>query len=483
MKRKLLVKLLSTYVLITVLCIVIMSSLFYVLFNDYYFDVKEQELLTQGNEMALILESQLRDKKIDQINEIVNVFNRVNKSHIWIVNKSGDVISGSEGLENDDGKCPESGQVQKALKGEYVTNRNDISHSKTPVLSVAMPMYIEDKVEGAVFICNPLSDIFGSIMQTLKMVMLAGLLAVLIVGFVSYVISRSITRPIIEITDISLDMAKGNFTKKTKVRSDDELGKLAETFNYMAEKLENSLISLKDEKDKMEKMERMQREFVANASHELRTPLTSIRGYIEAILDGVVKDRALQHRHLMTIHRETLRLNRLVNSLLDLSRLEAGQIEVKKNELDIAEIISRTAAKLRPLIEDHQIDLETHVPKEALSALGDEDLIEQVLINYITNAVRFTAEGGKITIKAEAVNHEVRVHVQDTGIGIAPEDIQKVWKRFYKINASRPLSKDGAGLGLSLVKEIMALLGGKAWVESKQGQGSVFSFSLAALKP
>jgi signal transduction histidine kinase len=273
-------------------------------------------------------------------------------------------------------------------------------------------------------------------------------------------------------------MAKGNFNQRVKVTSNDEIGKLAETFNYMTVKLDKTLRDLEHEKDKMIEMERMQREFVANASHELRTPLTSVRGYIEAILDGVINKKEQEKKYLRIVLKETLRLHRLVNSLLDLSRMEAGHVKINKRELFIDEVIQRTVNRLKPLAEENELLLETDKLKDLPKVIGDEDLIEQVIINYVTNAVRFTPKGGKILVKSDTSNGKVNVHVIDTGIGISTEELPNVWKRFYKANDARPLSKEGSGLGLSLVKEIVELLGGRAWAESEIGKGSTFSFSL-----
>ena len=168
----------------------------------------------------------------------------------------------------------------------------------------------------------------------------------------------------------------------------------------------------------------------------------------------------------------------MVNSLLDLSRIESGQVKIDQKDLNISEIIHRTVMKLKPIIEDQGIQVIVDVPINLPKVLGDEDLIDQVIINYITNAVRFTSEGGRITIWAERNINEVYVHVIDTGIGISSVEHTKVWGRFYKIDETRQLSKEGAGLGLSLVKEIVDLLGGRVWLESEVGKGSIFSFSI-----
>ncbi|GIM27349.1 sensor histidine kinase [Clostridium polyendosporum] len=479
MKKSLFRRLISTYVLVIFLSIVIVSSVFYIFFNNYYLGAKEQQLFTQGREISKVLSPLIKNKEQGEIDKIIEVYNRVNVSHMWVTNKAGHLISGFSDIKNAENLCVDNEQVLRAIKGEEVTNRRNIKYGNEPVLSVALPIYVDGDVQGVIYVCNPLSEINSSILQALRFVIFAGGIAITIVAFVSYFISKTITKPIKEITEISLEMASGNFVKRANVTSTDEIGKLGNTFNYMIGRLDDTLKALEDEKNKMIKIERMQREFVANASHELRTPLTSVRGYLEAMLDGVIRGKEEERKYLRIILSETLRMHRLVNSLLDLSRIESGQIKVNKRKLAIGYIVERIITKLKPLIEDQQLGLEVSISKGLPLVLGDEDLIEQVLINYIANAVRFTPVGGKLSVKAESDENKVKIHIIDTGIGILEEDLSKVWKRFYKINEARPLSKEGAGLGLSLVKEIMELLGGEAWVESIPGKGSTFSFSLS----
>lgn len=478
MNKTLFSKLFKTYILVTLLSIVVVSLFFYIFFKNYYFSVTEEQLISQGEKMAQILSPHLKDQEFSRSFEIINDYNSVNNSHMWIVDKDRELISGFKGQTNTSHLYPNTDQLESALQGEVVTNHGMVSYVEDPVLSVAIPIFAENEVIGVIFVCNPLSEIKASIIQALKIVIFAGIITIFFVAFVIYFISRSITKPIKEITESSLEMIKGNFTKQAKVYSSDEIGMLAETFNSMMFTLDKSLSDLENEKNKIASMERMQREFVANASHELRTPLTSIRGYLEGMLDGVIDSKEKENKYLRIILKETLRLHRLVNSLLDLSKIESGQIKINKQKLDLTEIINRTIIELESLADDRSLNLKADIPENLSLVFGDEDLIKQVLINYLTNAIRFTPEDGKVTVKATRIEDEVHVHVIDTGIGIAPEELPNVWKRFYKIDQARSLSKAGAGLGLSLVKEIMNRLGGNAWSESTLNQGSVFSFSL-----
>lgn len=478
MKKSLFRRLLSTYILVISLGIGIVSILFYIFFSSYYFKLEEKQLRLQADEMASVVRPYLQMKEYSQVRETVGIFNKVSIPNLWVVDKKGEIIGGPVGEKNLESECPEEDELQKALDGKLSVSRGNTGHDKEPVLSIVLPVYGQDELIGAIFICHSLSEIRGSILNALKTVVVAGLLAVIIVILVSFFISRNITRPVTEITEASLEMAEGNFNRKVKIHCFDEIGKLGDTFNYMSSALQKSLKDLADERDRMCEMEKIQREFVANASHEIRTPLTSIRGYLEAILDGVIDNREQELKVIRTIHKETQRLYRLANNLLDLAGYKGSNIKVTGKEVSINEIIARVVSKLTPLAEDHQIDLDCECLSTVSTVLGDEDFIERILTNYITNAVRFTPEGGWIKVRSELAGEEVHIHVADSGIGIPQKDLPKVWERFYKVNETRHMSKEGAGLGLALVKEMVERLGGKVWAESAQGRGSVFSFSL-----
>jgi len=254
MKKSLFNKLLGTYVIVTLLSIVIASLFFYIFFSQYYFGVKEKQILTQGKEMSNVLSSHIKNKDLGKVNELVDNFNKFNISHMWIVDKNSAIISGSQELTHADDLCPNSDQLKRALKGEVVYNKGIIKYVNEPVLSVSLPIYVNDNVEGAIFVCNPLSDITNSIMEALKIVILAGIIAIFISIFVSYFISMSIVKPIKEITEVSLKMSKGDFSQKVKVNSFDEIGDLAETFNYMMITLDNTMRDLEDERSKMVKL-------------------------------------------------------------------------------------------------------------------------------------------------------------------------------------------------------------------------------------
>ena len=226
------------------------------------------------------------------------------------------------------------------------------------------------------------------------------------------------------------------------------------------------------------RLEQMRRDFVANVSHELRTPMTSIQGFVEALLDGLAEDKDSQNRYLNIILDETVRLNSLVNDLLDLSQLEARQVSWPMEEVLLEPLFEQVTAKLQPQLEKQNLTVEIKVAENLPPVVGNRDRIQQVLINLLGNAVSFTPAGGKITLSASPSAEMVRISVSDTGVGIPPEEQEKIWGRFHKVDKARTRRFGGTGLGLSIVKQIVETHGGTVGLESIPGQGSTFHLTL-----
>ena len=226
------------------------------------------------------------------------------------------------------------------------------------------------------------------------------------------------------------------------------------------------------------KLEDMRTEFVANVSHELRTPLTSIRGFLETLLEGKIEDQATIRRFLEIINRETARLTRLIDDLLNLSKIEERQVVHRWQAVQLLDTVNRAVIMFQAQAKEQNLELVTELPAELPVVRGDPDMLAQVLINLVDNAIKFTPAGGRITVRAGANEENVRIDVEDTGIGIPPENIPRIFERFYRVEKSRSRELGGIGLGLAIVKHIIRAHGGKTGVESIVGKGSKFSFTL-----
>ncbi len=227
------------------------------------------------------------------------------------------------------------------------------------------------------------------------------------------------------------------------------------------------------------KAQKMRAEFVANVSHELKTPVTSVKGFAETLLDGALEDPDMAKQFIQIIYQEADRLHRLINDLLDLSRIESKHIPLHKEPLNIVDIINSILEKMKPKIEKEKQSIDLQIPDEAVFVMADQDRIEQVLINLIDNAIKYTENEGEIALTLEKQNHFVTISISDTGIGIPKEDLPRIFERFYRVDKGRSRRMGGTGLGLSIVKHIVEGHGGKVWVKSEVGKGTTFYFTLS----
>lgn len=231
------------------------------------------------------------------------------------------------------------------------------------------------------------------------------------------------------------------------------------------------------------RLEEIMAQFVSNISHELRTPITCIKGYVETLLEGALNDEQTARRFLGIINEETNRLHRLVNDLLDLSMMESRRVQMHREIMEIGKLVEDAADFLRDSAEKKSITMTAEVPKNLPEVFADEDRLQQVLINIIGNAIKYTTEGGAIHIAAREDNGSIIVSVADTGVGIPPQDLPQIFERFYRVDKGRATDTGGRGLGLAIAKQIIEAHGGTIWAESQPQKGSTFSFSIPVSTP
>ncbi|TDT63717.1 sensor histidine kinase [Fonticella tunisiensis] len=306
--------------------------------------------------------------------------------------------------------------------------------------------------------------------------------AIVIVVSLSLVYSNMITKPLIEINRTATKMAKLDFGEKCRVNSDDEIGNLAASLNFLSENLNNALTSLRGAKEKLEedivkerKLEKMRREFIAAVSHELKTPINLIGGYAEGLKDDIFEDKDKEY-YLDVIIDESKKMGNLVSDMLDLSQLESGNFKLAKEEFYIDKLIGTTVKKLTGIINQKKIDITMNLIDD-IKVFADWNRIEQVITNYLTNAIRHTDNNGSITINMKDADNNVIVEVINTGDKIPEDEIANIWDKFYKIDKSRNRSLGGTGIGLAIVKNIMLLHEGSFGAENTE-DGVKFYFSL-----
>ncbi|HEX2944643.1 MAG TPA: ATP-binding protein [Clostridia bacterium] len=317
-----------------------------------------------------------------------------------------------------------------------------------------------------VFMSTPVKEVGIARTQVFRYFLISMGAAILIAVILIYIFSLRLSHPLKQIKTAASRIASGEFEKRLDIKSKDEIGDLARTFNQMAVALQN--------------IEEMRRGFVANVSHELRTPMTSIRGFVDGILDGTIPPEKQSH-YLTIVRDETLRLNRLVNDLLDLARMEAGEVKLNFTVFDINELVRKCVIKLESLLLEKGLTVDADFEEEDLPVRADSDSIERVIYNLMHNAIKFTPAGGKISIATLKRKDKAEIVIKDTGIGIEQSDLDMIWDRFYKADKSRSRDKTGTGLGLAIVRNIINEHGQDIWAESRPGEGTAFTFTLDAI--
>jgi signal transduction histidine kinase len=260
-------------------------------------------------------------------------------------------------------------------------------------------------------------------------------------------------------------MERGDYSERVQTRSRDEVGQLAEAFNRMSAELEG--------------VERLRRDLVANVSHELKTPISALRAHLENLLDGIEEPNP---EALQVMLAQSERLGRLVEEVLDLSRLESGDVPLDRRELPLAPLVSEVLSEIEVVRADRRVQVASDLPSDLPPALADRARVHQVLFNLLDNAVRFTPEGGRVGVSASRHNGSVEVRVSDTGVGIPPEHLPRLFERFYRIDSARSRDDGGTGIGLAIARSVIEAHGGRIWAESTPGRGSVFAFELPVAK-
>jgi len=296
--------------------------------------------------------------------------------------------------------------------------------------------------------------------KSYQAMILAAILAILLASIFGFFFARNLVRPIKRMTDTAKTLAEGDLTARTNMQGDDEISQLGQTFDTMA--------------DAVERDRKLERRLTTDVAHELRTPLMAIQATVEAMVDGVLP---VDEERLITVDSEVQRLSRLVDSLLKLSRLENRSNPNKQEIVNVGEVVSGIVATHEAYVADSGLEL-IYRADEGVYVMGDPDLIRQATANLISNAVRYTDEGGKIYVRVKRGESMASIAVQDTGIGLTPEEARMVFQRFWRADSGRDRESGGLGVGLTVVKEIVERHNGWVQVEGRKGEGACFTIHI-----
>lgn len=437
-------------------------------FTSFFFEQTKTQLLSQAKKIEeFYFDAVLSNGELDFIafqNEMETADNFTEQSFIlmdakyrmfWIsddidpewVNKTLDVKDLSQVL------CGNVIDMKGNLGGIYSFS----------VYTIGYPIRVDGNIVGAVFVNAPMAELNKTIASSYKTIAVFTAVAVLMGFVLIYISSKKISQPIIEMNEAAKVIATGDFEKRIIVNTDDEVGQLAHSFNQMA----NSLYL----------QEKSRREFLSNISHDLRSPLTSMRGFLQAILDGTIPDDK-QERYLKIILDETDRLAKLAHNILDINKLEESENSLTRRDFELNEMLETTLATFEERANKLNIALKMDFCRDKTFVNADYDKIQRVIYNLVDNSLKFTHKYGIIMIKTEIKDKKVYITVKDNGKGVSPAEQQRVFERLYKADRSRGKDKKGSGLGLSIVKEFIKAHGETITLKSELGKGCEFTFTL-----
>ena len=465
MRKTLYLKLLLAYLIFGLFGFVAVATFVSNMTMDHLKKEKADSLYREATLIANTYASDLysNEATLESVKDQLDALDTYMNATIWIINTSGRMILDSSSPVDVETEIVVENFDPTVTAGSYYTVGDFFDTFDKDVLSVFAPITADYRVKGYVVIHYAMSSLEAEANSLLNisyiMLVILFLLSLIILIFFTEIVYI----PLRKITEATEQYASGNMHYEFSVESEDEMGYLAASLSYMASEIARS--------------EDDQKKFVANVSHDFRSPLTSIRGYLEAMIDGTIPPE-MHEKYLTIVLNETDRLTKLTNSLLTLNNLNTNGMMLNKTDFDINRTIRNVAASFEGTCRQKMIAIELVLTGDEMYVVGDVDKIQQVLYNLLDNAIKFSHHDSVIKMETTEKRSKIFVSVKDSGIGIPKDDLKLIWDRFYKSDLSRGKDKKGTGLGLSITKEIIQAHGEHINVISTEGVGTEFIFSL-----
>ena len=584
--RIVLIYFLLVFIATTIIGVFIMNQL-----ESYYLESLRKDL-TQAVEKGSLLTSLNGYESLDdyqtEIQDSVDAWAKSLQQEIFVINESFLIVASSNGTNGKSAiDILDQELILKGLggEGEEAIGYTSAEGSGIPTMGIIFPVGESENIRGALYLRADLTSVYDTIDQSKEIFLKAMIIALAVTVALGFFIAKSITEPINSVTKLARKMAEGDFSQEVSIKSNDEIGRLAEMFNTLRLKLDETLTEISNEKSKLEtilkymadgllaidlsgriihanpaaltmlkttreeleersydelirdinpklafeeimgkcrlvpmeetfefsgsiyavrydhfrdesgadvgiimilqditqrqKVEKMQMDFVANVSHELKTPLTTIKSYTETLLDGASEDPELTRNFLGIVDAEADRMNRLVKDLLQLSRLDHQQETMHRKNCDLIQLVENAAKKVELTVAGKNQHLNRlYDSRRAVWIVADKDRIEQVLMNILSNAIKYTQEGGRIDIDMRLAGRRVILTVTDNGIGIPEAEQSRVFERFFRVDKARSREMGGTGLGLAISKQIVEEHEGDIRLESTEGRGTTVTITL-----
>ena len=462
----------STFFIVFITCTLLLQLMF---FEKFYLSSKTKTL--EKNLESFKKGLLLNDIDINSNTDNMHKFEETNDCEIAVLTIPARVTLMTQSTQ-DQSSAGNTQLIQKVLiQWQYMLDQtpsealikttkiysleHPIYHTKN--LVIITPILSNGNVQALIFVVSPLQTLGEAASVIKEYYGYIYAFAILFIIILSLLYSKMIAKPLININNVAIKMAELDFSVHCEVTSKDEIGNLATTLNFLSDKLDTTLrelttanMNLAIDLEKEKKLEVMRKDFIASVSHELKTPLSLIDGYAEGLRDGIAEEDNKSF-YLQVIIEESEKMNSLISDMLALSTLESGNYKLEIDDFYIDELINNIIKKYSPKFKEKKINLQTNFEGSNLKVYGDSFRIEQVIINFLTNALKYTMEEHFIYISAKIINDEILIGVENQGEHIAEEDLENIWLKFYKIDKSRNRLLGGTGLGLSIAKNILLL--------------------------
>jgi len=443
-------RLTANFLIVIIFTVAILEMFLIYIVKQNYYNSLEGSLNNQIKICADMYTQYFSDTSLqDNVLYNVDAFWNQSNAEVQVVDTAGNIIMDSQGTIS-----PEmaGNDIKEALDGKTGTWVGYINGQK--VMAVANPLKSNDQIVGVLRFITSLSAVDQDIVKTEQIFILIGLFVILIVGSVSIFLANTIVVPLQEVTDVAQRMAAGNFQIKSKKMRDDEVGKLSDTLNYLA--------------DEIVKKEELKNTFISSVSHELRTPLTSIKGWAITLQGEDFQQKEMLSDGLTIIAKESDRLTQMVEELLDFSKFVSGRIKLNPEDVNLINLIEHLHKQLTPRAVRENIDFVVDYPEDMPNIYADVNRLKQLFINLLDNAFNFNQPGGYIHFKAEIQEEDFKFTISDNGCGIGTDELPMVKEKFFKGKSSP--SKNG--IGLSICEEIVNLMGGRLEIMSELKKGT-----------
>ncbi len=453
---------------VVMVCISLLGSMQLFLVTKYISQKSEEMLGRNADYIVNLIQSNI---SVENLQAMLDGFSRSNQGHVMVIDHRGRVVISSTRSVY----CTETPRyiskehnkmVLDGKRTSTIGNMGGLFRETMFTLQVPVKGY-DSKTQGAVLVSIPIPEQQRMTHEFTRILIYSALLVLIVSVVLSYALSKLISMPIKSIRTSAKAFARGELDARVGTEATrsgiSEISELACTFNDMAEKLE--------------KAEDTRKTFISDVSHELRTPMTTISGFVNGVLDDTIPPEK-QKEYLQIVDDEVHRLSRLVNTFLDINRMQSGKTVMQIQNFDINEAIRLTIIGLGPRLEEKNIRVSLEFEHDTCYVLADADSIKRVLTNLLDNAVKFTEVDGEISVSVVQKGHEIFISVMNTGCGIPEEQKKMIFERLYKVDKSRSMNREGTGIGLYLVKNIIQAHGKRIEVESKENEYAKFTFSL-----